>query len=40
MQSLKLLSHVSACRVAGQYTIVEVASYQEEVRPVLKRKVD
>jgi len=40
MQSLELLSHVSSSRVAGQYTVIEVASYQEEVWPVLKSKID
>ena len=40
VQPLELLGHVSPCRVAGQYTIIEVASYQEEVWPVLEGKVD
>ena len=40
VQPLKLLSHVSSCRVAGKYAVVEVASYQEEVWPVLKREID
>ena len=40
VQSLELFSHVGSGRVAGKYAVVEVASYQEEVWPVLKREID
>src|SRR2546428_2383350 len=40
VQSLELLSHIRSCRVAGQYAVVKVSSYQEEVWPVLECKVD
>src|SRR2546425_888437 len=40
VQSLELFSYVGSCWVAGQYSVVEVASYQEEVWPVVKRKID
>ena len=40
MQSLELFSHIRPSRITWEYPIVEVASYQEEVRPVLKSKVD
>ena len=40
VQPLELFSHVGSCRVAGQYAVVEIASYQEEVWSVLECKVD
>ena len=40
VEPLELFGHVGSCWIAGQYPIIEIASYQEEVRPVLKCKVD
>src|SRR5207249_7720758 len=40
VQPFELLRHVGPCRITRQYAIVEVSSYQEEVWPVVKRKID
>jgi len=40
VESLELFGYVGSCRIAGQYPIIEVASYQEQVWPVLKSKID
>src|SRR5438046_7132307 len=40
METFELFCHIGSCRVAGQDAVVEVASYQEEIWPVVKSKVD
>jgi hypothetical protein len=40
IQSLKLFSHIRPSRITWEYPIIEVASYQKEIRPVLKGKVN
>ena len=40
MEPLELFSHIGPCRIARQYAVVEVASYQKKVWPVLECKVD
>src|SRR5205809_2472220 len=40
METFELFCHIGSCRVAGQGAVVEVASYQEEIWPVVKSKVD
>ena len=40
VESLELFGYVGSCRIARQYAIIKVAAYQEEVRTVLKGKVD
>jgi hypothetical protein len=40
VKSLELFGDVGSRRIARKYAVIEIASYQEEVWPVLKGKVD
>src|SRR5205809_8111409 len=40
METFELFCHIGSCRVVGQDAVVEVASCQEEIWPVVKSKVD
>ena len=40
VQPLELFGYVGSSRIAGQYAIVEVSSYEKQVWPILKGKID